>query len=174
LVWKHEATDDDRWLYLPALKSVRRLSVQDERTSFANSDFFYEDLTGRLPSEDTHKLQNTTDTYFVVISRPKDLAVAEFDEYVSWIHRQSFVPVKIEYKKSGQVQRVVTVLETKNVQGYVTVVKVEVADLKRDSKSVLVNDAVQYNRGLTDDIFTERFLAEPPAIVLEKLQKGIE
>ena len=54
LVWKHIGRDDDRWLYLPALDLVKRIAASDERTSFAGSHFYYEDVSGRGTYEDTH------------------------------------------------------------------------------------------------------------------------
>src|SRR3990172_102307 len=56
LVWKYPGKDDDRWLYVPALKLVRRIAASDKRSSFAGSDFSYEDVSGREPEEDAHKL----------------------------------------------------------------------------------------------------------------------
>ncbi len=47
MVWKHANTDDDRWLYLPGLDLVKRIAAADRRTSFAGSDFLYEDVSGR-------------------------------------------------------------------------------------------------------------------------------
>ena len=56
LVWKYPGRDDDRWLYVPALKLVRRIAASDKHTSFVGSDFSYEDVSGREPEDDTHKL----------------------------------------------------------------------------------------------------------------------
>ncbi|MBV1886620.1 MAG: outer membrane lipoprotein-sorting protein, partial [Parvibaculaceae bacterium] len=52
LVWKQAGQADDRWLYLPALDLVKRIAASDERTSFVGSHFFYEDVSGRTPTED--------------------------------------------------------------------------------------------------------------------------
>ena len=38
---------DDQWLYLPALKKVKRIRTSDKSRSFQGSDFSYEDLSGR-------------------------------------------------------------------------------------------------------------------------------
>src|SRR5690606_16588847 len=48
LVWKKLDTDDDRWLYLPALDLVKRIAASDKRTSFVGSDFYYEDVSGQI------------------------------------------------------------------------------------------------------------------------------
>ena len=51
LVDKHVDRDDDRWLYLPGLDLVKRISAGDKRTSFVGAHYFYEDVSGRRPSE---------------------------------------------------------------------------------------------------------------------------
>lgn len=78
LVKKHVGKDDDRWLYLPGLDLVKRISAGDKRTSFVGADYFYEDVSGRGPDEDTHELLETTDAYYVVQHVPKDASNVEF------------------------------------------------------------------------------------------------
>ena len=39
---------DDQWLYLPALKKVKRIRTSDKSRSFQGSDFSYEDLSGTV------------------------------------------------------------------------------------------------------------------------------
>jgi hypothetical protein len=41
------AKDDDQWLYLPALRKVKRIASSDKSGSFMGSDFSYADLTTR-------------------------------------------------------------------------------------------------------------------------------
>ena len=65
LVWKHPGSDDDRWLYLPALDLAKRIAASDKRTSFLGSDFLYEDISGRDVTADTHQLVETTNDYYV-------------------------------------------------------------------------------------------------------------
>ncbi len=44
LVHAHAKEDDDQWLYLPALKRVKRISSSNRSGSFMGSEFSYEDL----------------------------------------------------------------------------------------------------------------------------------
>ncbi len=46
--------DDDQWIYLPALKKVKRISSDSKGDYFMGSDFTYDDLGDRHPSSDTH------------------------------------------------------------------------------------------------------------------------
>ena len=47
LVWEHPGAEDDRFLYLPALARVRRITGAERQESFVGSDFTYEDIGGR-------------------------------------------------------------------------------------------------------------------------------
>jgi len=163
LVWKHIGKDDDRWLYLPALDLVKRIAATDERTSFVGSDFFYEDVSGRCIEEDDHQLTQTTDTYYVLRNTPKDPEAVEFSYYLMWVHKASFIPVKIEYfDKQGGKYRVYEVLGVDDIQGYKTVTKSKMTDLRRKSSTVVTYNKVKYAVGLPEDIFTERYLRNPP------------
>jgi len=169
MVYKHVGRDDDRWLYLPALDLVKRIAASDERTSFVGSDFFYEDVSGRNPSEDAHELLETTDNYYVVKSVPKDTASVEFGYYKSYIHKISFIPVKIEYyDKKGEKYREGMAEKVDTVQGYPTVTQGSMKDLRSGNKTILSYGSVQYDVELPDDIFAERYLRQPPTQYLKR------
>lgn len=162
MVWKHVGTDDDRWLYLPALDVVKRIAASDERTSFVGSHFFYEDVSGRGIEEDDHELVEVTDTYYVLKNTPKNPSNVEFDSYTMWIHKGTFIPVKIEYEAGGEVYRVVEALEVQDIEGYKTVTKSRLKDLKIGGETVLSYSGVDYDVGLPENIFTERYLRRAP------------
>jgi len=168
LVYKHLDKEDDRWLYLPGLDLVKRINSADKRTSFVGSNFFYEDVSGRHITDDTHELTKTTDTYYVLKSTPKDAKGVEFGHYVSWIHKTTFVVVMQEYyDKDGQKYRTYKALGMKQIDGYWTVTKSEMADLKTKSNTVLEYENVKYNIGIPEDVFTERYLRRAPQSYLK-------
>lgn len=162
MVWKHVGADDDRWLYLPALDVIKRIAASDERTSFVGSNFFYEDVSGRGTDEDTHELVETTDVYYVLKNTPKDPSSVEFDSYTMWIHKATFIPVKIEYEKGGEVYRVAEALNVEDVQGYKTVTKSRMKDLRSGGETLLEYSNVDYDLDIPEDIFTERYLRRAP------------
>lgn len=163
LVWKHTDRGDDRWLYLPALDLVKRIAPSDERTSFVGSNFFYEDVSGRGPSEDNHTLAETTDNFYVIDSTPKDSAGVEFKRYRSYIHKASFIPVKIEYFDSrDEIYRTYEATKVEDIQGFPTVTQSRMNDVATGGKTVLTYTRVEYDLGLPVDIFTERYLRNPP------------
>lgn len=163
LVWKHPEADDDRWLFLPSLDLVRRIAASDERTSFVGSHFFYEDVSGRSPQEDTHELMETSDTYYVLKSTPRKAGAVEFARYTTWIHKATFLPVKTEYtNKQGKVYRTYEALKVETIQGFPTVTLSKMTDHERGGFTTLTYSNVQYGIGLEENLFSERFLRHPP------------
>jgi hypothetical protein len=164
MVWTHTEGQDDRWLYLPALDSVQRIASAQKRTRFAGSNFFYEDISGRRLADDRHELVETTDTCYVIGSTPRDPRQAEFASFKTWMHKESFVTVRIEYyDQAGTVERLYEALKVETIQGNPTVTKGRMRDVKRQEETLLRYLKVQYDTGLPDDLFTERYLRSEPA-----------
>lgn len=164
MVHKNVDKDDDRWLYLPALDLVKRIAASDKRTSFVGSHFYYEDVSGRSIHEDVHELVEVTKDRYVIKNTPKDPASVEFSSYTMWIDRKSYMPLKAEYfDKEGQKYRVVDALNIEYIQGCPVVTKSRVKDLASGGETVTEFKNITCNIGLTDKIFTERYLRRPPS-----------
>ncbi len=163
LVNKHINKDDDRWLYLPGLDLVKRVSAGDKRTSFVGAHYFYEDVSGRRPSDDTHELIETSDSFYVLSHTPKDPGSVEFSSYSTWIDRQTFLPMKIEYTNpAGDIYRRVEVFDVAEFDGHPTVTTSRVSDLLTGGKTDMQFRYIKYDVGIPDSVFTERSLRTPP------------
>lgn len=168
LVWKYPGRDDDRWLYVPAIKLVRRIAASDKRSSFAGSDFSYEDVSGREPEDDAHKLLRDEKigerAAYVVESVPKDPGSVDFTRKVSWIDRATWLALKEEYyDRRGELARVFTAEELKEIQGFWTVTRRVMRNVQTGHRSEAVLADVRYNLKLAPDLFSERALRAPPA-----------
>jgi len=169
LVNKHIDRDDDRWLYLPGLDLVKRISAGDQRTSFVGAHYLYEDVSGRSPTDDTHELLETTDVFYVLRHVPKPGQSVEFTSYVTWIDRASFLPMKIEYENaSGTLYRRIEVLKVEEFGGHPTVVASRVSDLLGNGTTDMQFRYIKYDTGLPDQVFTERSLRNPPREWLQR------
>lgn len=167
MVWKHMKRDDDRWLYIPAIDLVKRIATRDKRSSFAGSDFTYEDVSGRHPDDDNHTLLKEEDLdgrrVYVIKSVPKDERMVEFSYYITWIDKETFIPLKAEYyDKRGKLQRVIRAEEIKEIQGFPTVVKARAENLETGHTTTVEFRDIKYNVGIGANIFKERFLRRPP------------
>lgn len=163
MVWKHLHKDDDRWLYLPALDLVKRISAKEKRTSFVGSDFLYEDVSGRHINDDVHILEKEDGTFFVLKNTPKNPDTVEFSYYRTWIHKQTYLVIKVEYfNKQGEKYREYEARKVETIQGNPTVIQSIMKDLRAGSSTLLEYTLVRYNIDVPDDIFTERYLRRAP------------
>jgi hypothetical protein len=85
LLIEHSKADDDIWIYLPALKKVRRLVASNKRDSFAGTDFSYGDVIGYAVDDWRHTLvgEDTLngEPCFLVESVPASPIVQETSGY---------------------------------------------------------------------------------------------
>lgn len=163
MVHKKITSDDDRWLYLPALDLVKRIAATDKRTSFVGSDFLYEDVSGRNLEEDKHALIGTDDNYYIIENTPINAADVEFSKYIMYIHKASFLPIQTEYyDKQGTLYKSYTALSVETIEGRPTITKSEAKNLKTGTHTIMEYSDVQYNIDLPDTIFSERFLRKAP------------
>lgn len=162
MVHKHVGRDDDRWLYQPEIDVIKRIAASDKRTSFVGSHFFYEDVSGRSLDADTHELVETTDDYYVLKNTPKKPEEVEFDYFKMWVHKASFIPVKVSYYKNDEEYRRAETLKVEAIDGFQTVTQSRMSDLRTGGHTEMSYSLVEYNSGLPDDIFTERYLKNPP------------
>jgi hypothetical protein len=173
LVKKHVGRDDDRWLYLPGLDLVKRISAGDKRTSFVGAHYFYEDVSGRSPEEDEHEFVEETDEYYVLRHIPKDPDVVEFAEYTTWIDKETWLPMRIEYTNpAGEMYRTIEAGAVETIEGIPTVTKSRVEDKSLGGYTLMQFRFIDYDIGLPADIFTERSLRRPPREWLERTEGG--
>jgi len=163
MAWKNDGKDDDRWLYLPALDLVKRLSGSDKRSSFAGSQFAYEDVTGRDPNADTHVLLYSEGNTYHVKSTPKDAGSVEFSYYEIWIDKETFLPIKTTlYDKSNELYKQYEMLDWEIIQGYATITKFSMTNLQTGESTVATMSDIKYDLGLPDNIFSEGALRRAP------------
>lgn len=166
MVYKYPGRDDDRWLFVPAINMVRRIAAQDRRSSFVGSDFTYEDVSGRDIADDSHEIAKEEKLEeadcFVVKSTPK-AGDTDYGHKLSWIDKKTFLPLKEEYyDKKGGLYKVFTAGEIKEVKGFPTVFKRTMKNLQSGHSTETTFTKVDYNMGIEDSLFTERYLKQPP------------
>ncbi|USD36690.1 MULTISPECIES: outer membrane lipoprotein-sorting protein [Ferrimonas] len=167
-VEKKVSRDDDRWLYLPGLDLLKRISAGDKRTAFVGSHFFYEDVSGRNLAEDNFTLESETDDYYQIGATPKAPDSVEFSAYRVWIDKHTWLPSKVEYRdQQDQVYRRVETIKVDTVDGYPTVLRSKISDLNSGGYTLMEFRGVQYNLGLPESLFSERSMRQPPVKYLK-------
>ncbi|MFB6345185.1 MAG: outer membrane lipoprotein-sorting protein [bacterium] len=167
MVWTHANEQDDRWLYLPSIDVVQRITGSQKRNSFAGSDFTYEDMTGRYPANDTFEYLGE-DSYqgnqvHVIEGKPKNPDLVEFSRYEVKIDKETYLPwIAVFYTPQGEKHRTLTLEEVKTIQGYKTPVVQKAIDHQTGSTSVATMEEVKYDIGLPERVFEKRYLRRPP------------
>ena len=166
MVHKNPDANDDRWIYVPAVDLVKPISADDKNSSFVGSDFTYEDVSGRHWTEDNHTLKgdSTLDGHdvWVIESIPKE-EYSGFARKISYIDKATYLPLKEEYfDKKDKMERIFKAEKIDDVDGITTVTLRSMENLKKGTKTYVDFSKIKYNVGLTDDLFTERYLKNPP------------
>lgn len=160
--------DDDQWLYLPALKKVKRIPTSDKSSSFMGSDFSYYDMTKRSVDDYTYKIlkhmevrgHDTT----MIESLPVNESVIEESGYVKTIglirEDIDMLVRSIGFLKNGDTKYLDVTKMHK--QDGVWVVDEMVMTTKQGKvtthKTILQFDNIEVNKPIDDDVFTTRRL----------------
>ena len=117
LSFTHKIGNDEQWIYLPALKRVKRISSQNKSGSFMGSEFSYEDMSNPEVEKYTYKwirdeVYDGLESY-VVESYPVDKENSGYTRMLRWIDKSEYRLLKVEFydrKKSH--------LKTMTISGY--------------------------------------------------------
>ena len=163
LTWENKDRDDDQFLYLPALQRVRRIVSSQKSNRFVNTDYTYEDLQSREVAQDTHTIlrEEKIDTYdcWVLESIPKRLDDSQYGKRIIWVIKEIYLPLKIEfYDKRNRLFKIFTGKKIQKIDGIWTILDAEMNDLKKEHRTLMKTDEVQYNRNVPDEVFTKGYM----------------
>ena len=116
LSFTHKTGSDDQWLYLPALKRVKRISSRNKSGSFMGSEFAYEDISSQEVEKYSYKYIRDDacgdSSCFVIERYPVD-KLSGYTRQVAWVDKQEYRPYKIVY-----YDRKNALLKTLTYKGY--------------------------------------------------------
>ncbi|NQU63546.1 MAG: outer membrane lipoprotein-sorting protein [SAR324 cluster bacterium] len=164
MTWGYDEAgkDDDQWIYLPALKKVKRISSDSKSDYFMGSDFTYDDLGDRHPSDDVHKLlrEETLDgsPCYVVESTPKDNEYM-YSKTVTWIIKDKWIGQKKEfYDEDGEHLKTLAVKKYENISGFWVILHSQMQNIQKKHTTDMELNSVKINSGIADSQFTERMM----------------
>jgi len=100
LTFSHVTGADDQWLYLPALKRVKRISSKNKSGPFMGSEFAYEDISSDEVEKYTYKYLRDENyeglDCFVIERFPVD-PNSGYTRQVVWFDKAEYRPQKIDY-----------------------------------------------------------------------------
>lgn len=161
LVWTDENKEDKQWLYLPALQRVRQISPSGKGESFMGTELTFFDMGSHDVDEYTYTLLKEEpvegEMCYVIQAIPKK--VEFYSKAVVWIRKDNYIPAKIDlYDPKGQYEKQGKFTAVKNIQNINTPTHNEMHNVKNGRTTIIDLQNIAYDKGLKDDIFTERYM----------------
>ncbi|NOY62108.1 MAG: outer membrane lipoprotein-sorting protein [Gammaproteobacteria bacterium] len=161
--------DDDQWLYLPAMRKVRRISASDRGDYFLGTDFTYEDIKkeSKVSIEDYVRRtmgEAVIDGHrcIIVESIPVNRETAKelgYGKVTQWIDAEIWMARKAEFEDlRGKRLKTIYTREIRQVQGIWTAHVLEAIHHKTGHSTTFTFSDVDYQTEIRDDLFTERAL----------------
>lgn len=156
-----EPQDDDQWLFLPAIKRVKRISSSNRTGKFVSSEFSYEDLGGQEVDDFTYNYLRDEpckniagETCFVVERFPAN-DKSGYSKQVSWIDQAEYRLDHVEfYNRRGDLEKV---LDFEGYQQYLgqfwRADKLSMTNQQTGKSTDLVWSDYQFKVGLEDGDF---------------------
>ena len=159
--WSYsDGRDDDQWIYLPALKRVKRISSDSKSDYFMGSDFTYDDLGDRHPNVDSHKLLgeeeiNGYDCYMVE-STPKDEDYM-YSKTVTWVIKENFIGIKRDfYDEDGDLLKTLQIKKFEKISGYWVILQTAMHNVQKDHRTEMIFSEVRLDQPISSNKFSER------------------
>lgn len=163
LVINHPDRSSDQWMWTPAINRERRIALQDRSTRFFGTDFSFEDLEERDTNQFDYRLlgDETIDgaLCWKVESKPKQTKISQYTHSLVWVRKDNYAFAQIENYNKDQLVRRARYSDIRNVQGIWTAHSIEMQDMKRNSRTILKIEKLQYNLPMKDDAFTLQALS---------------
>ncbi|MBU4444739.1 outer membrane lipoprotein-sorting protein [bacterium] len=160
LLWSYVdvGKEDDRWLYLPALKKIRRIAGESKNDYFMGTDFTYDDMGGRSIDDDTHKLLGKKILDGVECYKIESVPVDKDDQYskkITWVIPDKWITAKMEfYNNNKKLQKVLTISDIRKVDKIWTPHLLFMDNLSKKHQTKIEIIEVRFNSEMNDQIFT--------------------
>ncbi len=158
LSWEYEDQDkeDDKWLYMPALRKERRISGSSDKEYFMGTDFTYDDMGDRNVDEDIHKLVAEEEISgfdcWVVESIPKD--ESEYSSKKVWVRKDIAVVVKVDYYNKVGLMKTLNCMDIVEIDGIWSVRKMIMENIQTKHKTIMEISDIRFNESIQDTLFT--------------------
>ena len=163
LTYTHKKEDDDRWLYLPAVKRVKRIASSNKSGPFMGSEFAYEDLGSQEPEKYTYKWlkDEAVDGKDCFVSEriPKDKD-SGYTRQVVWTDKAEYRPLKIEfYDRKQSLLKTLTLHEyNQYLNKYWRPHKLDMVNHQTGKSTTLLFRDYKFKSGLKDRDFDQNAL----------------
>lgn len=167
--------DDLRWLYLPSVRKIRRISAGNKTDSFMGTDWWYEDFefVDGVAKGGNNKYQilreedmNGARCWVIEAIPTSDEEIKEsgYSKRHMWIRQDNYVLTREEkFDKKGELIKIQIATEIKPIPGEQNAWrshKLEMITVKTGHKTLIEYSSYQANVQLPEGAFTTRYLEQ--------------
>jgi len=150
---------DDQWLYLPALKRVKRISSSNKSGPFVGSEFAFEDFT----AIELNKFDYTWvgeepcgDLTCDVLERTPRYENSGYTKQVSWIDQTDFQLRKVEfYDRRGDLLKVLELNDYRSYEGIWRAHRLSMSNVQTNKQTDLLYGDYTFGTGLAENDFVK-------------------
>ncbi|WP_343565278.1 outer membrane lipoprotein-sorting protein [Kiloniella sp. b19] len=154
---------DDQWLYLPALKRVKRISSKNKSGPFVGSEFAYEDLSAQELKKYTYKWlreEPCGDLQCAVIEQIPTYENSGYTRQIVWYDLSEYRQQKIDYfDRKGELLKTLTFSDFRQyLDQYWRAHDMYVENHQTGKKTRLVFEEIKFRTGLKESDLTKNSL----------------
>ena len=163
LTFTHKVGPDDQWLYLPAIKRVKRISSSNKSGPFVGSEFAYEDLSSQEVEKYTYKFIKEESingvSAFVVERYPVD-PKSGYTKQVVWYNKDNYRLEKMDfYDRKGSLLKTLSYSDYKlYLDKHWRAGKLYMENHQSNKSTTLTFEDYEFKIGLSDKDFTQNSL----------------
>lgn len=158
LIVNHPDRASDQWMWRPAIERDTRIALQDRRTRFFGTGFSFEDLEERDVDQYDYKIVGEEDIdgarCWKIEATPKQAKSSQYTKTYLWFREDNYVLAELQGWAKDRMTRSIHYTDIAEVQGLWTSRHVEVWDVDKKSRTILILDKLQFNVPLRELDFT--------------------
>ena len=160
--------EDEQWLYLPAVRSSKRISPSKKSDRFMGTEMTYEDLSNYL-SENTGEFQYNIlgeeslgeHKAFKIEALPLDGTLTQYGKRHLWIDQNTYLMLRTDFfDQKGELLKTYTALDIRPVgnSSIFRAHKIKLENVQTGNKTEVLYEAFAINNGINANIFTKTWL----------------
>jgi hypothetical protein len=154
LSYTHALEPDDQWLYLPALKRVKRIASANKSGPFVGSEFAYEDLASQEVEKYTYKWlrdEQLDGRDAFVIERIPQYKHSGYTRQIVWVDKEMYQPLKVDYydRKNALLKTLMFIDYKQYIDRYWRTDRMKMVNHQTGKSTILTWMNYQHKNGLT-------------------------
>ena len=163
LTFSHATEADDQWLYLPALKRVKRISSSNKSGPFMGSEFAYEDIASGEVEKYKYKFlrdEVLDGRACFVIERYPQYENSGYTRQIVWVDKEMYHPLKIQFhdRKDSMLKTLIFSEYKQYLQQFWRPSKMEMTNHQNGKSTTLSWSNYRFRTGLSDRDFNKNSL----------------